>query len=107
MEGNIFEFESRDGSNILIELDESQTSGGMVEVSANGVMGKAEKSIEESLDTIKHLADAVVDKIKNAASKPDEVKVEFGIKFSADAGAFVAKVGAEAHLKLIMTWKNS
>jgi len=37
-------------------------------------------------------------------TKPDSVRVEFGIKLSASAGVIVASGGDEADFKISMTW---
>ena len=106
MSNNIFEF-GTDNQPILIELDDSVHVGGMVEVSAaSGAVGKAKKNFEDSLDTIEEVANAVQKKVNSSSSKPAEIKVEFGLKFSAEAGAIIAKTAVEAHIKLTLTWKN-
>jgi len=107
MAGSVFEFDSEDGSaSILVELDDSQRTRGMVPVGAGGVTGKAAKKFEESLDTVKGVANAVVNKLNSTVSKPQEVTIEFGLKFQADANAYITKVSGEAHINLKMTWKN-
>ena len=37
---------------------------------------------------------------------PNEIQFEFGIGFSATAGAVIAKAGAEANIKVTLTWKK-
>ena len=38
---------------------------------------------------------------------PDEIGLEFGIKFNAKAGAVFASVDSEATFKVSLKWKNS
>ena len=37
---------------------------------------------------------------------PDEIGLDFGIKFSAQAGAIFASVDSEATFKVSLKWKN-
>jgi hypothetical protein len=37
---------------------------------------------------------------------PDEVGVEFGVQLSAQTGAFIASVAAEANFKVSLTWRR-
>ena len=37
---------------------------------------------------------------------PDEIGLEFGVKFNASAGAFLASAGSEATFKVSLKWKN-
>ena len=37
---------------------------------------------------------------------PDEVAVEFGVQLSAQTGAFIASVAAEANFTVSMTWRR-
>ena len=37
---------------------------------------------------------------------PDEIELEFSVKFSADAGVIIAKAGAEASATITLTWKK-
>jgi hypothetical protein len=37
-------------------------------------------------------------------SSPQQVNIELGLKFTAAAGIIIAKVGAEGHCKVSLTW---
>jgi hypothetical protein len=42
--------------------------------------------------------------LQDLASKPDELGVEFGIKFTAEAGALIAKTALEGNIKISLKW---
>ena len=39
-------------------------------------------------------------------SNPEEIKLTFGVKLTAEAGAVVAKTGAEGHFEVEMLWRR-
>jgi hypothetical protein len=40
------------------------------------------------------------------AERPAGVQVAFGLKFDAEAGAFIAKTGMEASVNVTLTWSG-
>jgi len=55
---------------------------------------------------IKPAAEAVLNAFREM-NTPDEIALEFGLKFTAKAGAvFVASAGSEATFKVALKWKN-
>lgn len=109
---NIVEFELEsdqgDQKSILIDLDDSELrGGGEIEISAGmpgNVKGKAKEKFESAVEVMKVVAERLIKNVTESDIKPEEISVEFGIKFSATAGAFLAKAGSEAHLKVTMKW---
>ncbi|MFN3763514.1 MAG: CU044_2847 family protein, partial [Anaerolineae bacterium] len=55
---------------------------------------------------VRPVAEAVVRKLRGLSDPPDQVEVEFGLKLSAEAGAFLAAAGTEANYKVTLTWKR-
>ena len=64
------------------------------------------RNFGEALDALKSVGDSVFAKISEMPSAPDEVTVEVGLKFSAEAGAFIAKSSGEGALKATFKWKK-
>jgi Trypsin-co-occurring domain 1 len=101
------EFSSKQGTSIVVEVEEPQPETGEVRAGRpSAVAAKAKQTLEDSLDVVKPAAEALVDKLKNLASAPDEVGIEFGIKLSAEAGAFIASASTEANFSVKLTWKR-
>jgi hypothetical protein len=57
-----------------------------------------------ALAQVQEFASGVLDRFRSPPRAPDSVEVEFGIKLSAAAGVVIAQTGAEAHLKVKLTW---
>lgn len=102
----LVEFPLEDGTSILVEVDEVE-AGGVVKASRGSeTIAKAQKTFEEAMDKVKPAASAIIAKIRSLSDSPDEVEVEFGLKLSAEAGAFVASAGVEANYKVTLKWKK-
>jgi hypothetical protein len=53
-------------------------------------------SFEAAIEAIRPAAVAVASKLRNFADAPEDVEVEFGLKFAGQAGAFIASASTEA-----------
>ena len=102
----LVEFPLEDGSTILVEV-ESPEGGGMVPAARGGeTVVKAQETFEAALDKVHPAASAIIAKLRDLHDPPDEIGVEFGLKMSAEAGAFVAAAGVEANYKVTLKWKR-
>ena len=102
----LIEFPAEDGSTIVMEVEEPEGEG-MVRVSRPGeIAERAAQTFESALNSIKPAADALVRKLRNLDVQPEQIAVEFGIKFGAKAGAFFASADTEANFKVTLTWKR-
>jgi hypothetical protein len=96
-----------DGSQVLFEVEEHGRPPGPSPVSRlSETLDKAGDSIEQSLDSVKHLAGIVVRKLREAAPEaPNEIQVVFGLKVVAELQAFaIAKAAAEANYTITLKW---
>ncbi len=104
----LIEFSLEDGGSIMVEADESALGGGRVRGARAGeITERAKETFETALEKIKPAAATIIAKLRNLGEAPDEIGLEFGIKLSAEAGAFVASTGAEANFKVTLTWKRN
>jgi hypothetical protein len=111
----LVEFSLQEGGTMLVEVDEPEGSaettmrGGVVKAArpSGEVVESAQKTFEEALDKIKPAAQAIIDKLRELHDAPDEIGVEFGIKLSAEAGAFIASAGVEANYTVTLKWIKS
>lgn len=100
----LIEFPLQEGGSMLVEVDEPET-GGVVKASRAGEAAeKATQTLEEAIDKIKPAAQSIITQLRGLHDEPDEVAVEFGIKLSAAAGAFVASASVEANYKVSLKW---
>ena len=104
---HIVEFPLQEGGFIFVEV-ESATGSSLVPAATPGeVAGRVSQTFEAALAKAKPAAAAMIAELRDLVDPPDEVEMEFGIKLSADAGAFLASAGAEANYKITLTWKRS
>ena len=91
---------------ILVEFEEV----GVRAVSADPGewLEKSQKAIDRSMTTVKRMAKKAVRTIKGIpiSERPTKVEFQFGIKMTGEAGAVVAKAGAEAAITVTMTWEH-
>jgi len=70
------------------------------------IVEKSSKALDSSMNTIHNMATRVNSMIDAIAVKPDQVEVEFGLKFDAEMGAMIAKAGMEASINVKLTWER-
>ena len=74
--------------------------------------GRASSALETSAQTLeaavaaaKPVASAVVRQFRDLVDGTNSVRVKFGLKFSAEAGAIIASAGSEANFEIEVEWK--
>lgn len=108
MAKKLVEYKLEQSESILIEVEETEIEKGRVPVSRKlGVPEEAKKEFEKALEEVRPAADIILQKLKDLNSKPENIEIEFGIKMSAQAGAFIAATGLEANFKVTLSWKRT
>lgn len=103
----LVEFPLQDGGVVVVEIDKPETKGGPVRGLGGGeVMDRAKQTFEAALEKIRPVAGAIITQLRDLSEPPDKVKVEFGVKMSAEAGAVIASAGVEGNYKVTLTWTN-
>jgi len=62
----------------------------------------AAQSLQTMLAPVVQMSRVVLDQLTSVA--PQELKVEFGVELTAEAGAIVTKAGGGCHLTVTLTW---
>ena len=70
-----------------------------------GLAQVASCSLREALEPVTRMSQQVLEQLSHA--RPRELKVEFGVVLSAQAGAVLAKAGSDCHLTITMTWGHT
>jgi hypothetical protein len=92
------------GGSILVAQAQGDPRGPVRAGHRGDAIADATETLQQSLETIRRGARAVLDGLRETA--PDEIEVEFGIMLTAQAGAVIAKAGSECHLTVTLTWKS-
>lgn len=87
---------------------EFSSKGGFSEVSSSpvDVARKSAEALNEAMDTIQQMAQRVNATIKQLNEPPAVVEVDFGIKFTSEMGAVIAKAGIDCNINIKLTWKQ-
>lgn len=107
LEGSVkqlIEFELEGSGTIIVEVDWPESR--MERTSRGDSIVKATKSFDQALDHIKPAAQTVIAKLRSLADAPDEMEIEFGLKFAAKAGVVIASSDTEANFKVVMKWRR-
>jgi hypothetical protein len=99
----VVEMPLEDGSTILVEVSDDEQRLERVGRIGTVVRNSAE-TLEEALRRVRPAVTAVLNQARSLASPPDKVKVEFGVKLTAEAGVVIAKATTEANFKLSLEW---
>jgi hypothetical protein len=98
----IIEFTLESGDSVLIEVDQSNDRIGI----PDSIIEKANTTFESALNTVKPIADTIMDKILELNKPASEVEVRFGIKMTAGLGAIVASGSADINYEITLKWKQ-
>lgn len=102
----VVEMPLEDGGTILVEIaDDDQRLQRVGRVGK--VVRDSAETLEEALRRVKPVAAAVLGQLQDLATPPDTVKLEFGVKLTAEAGVVIAKAATEANFKLSLEWTSS
>jgi len=92
-----------DGGHFLVEVAENEP--GLRRASRAGdTVNAAVKSLTVALEPIRQAAESALGVFREAG--PLEVEIEFGVRLNAEAGAVIAKTGAEGHMTVKLTWRE-
>lgn len=101
----IIEIPTTSGQTILVETDanDAPTKRGLV---PKELSGEVMQSFEAGIDRVRPAAEAIVASLRAAIDRPNEIEVAFGIKVSAEAGAFIASASSEANFAVTLRWRD-
>ena len=100
---HLVEFPLEDGSSIVVEIDEPETAG-TVRASRGEALAKAKETLEEAFDKVLPVTKSVLQKLRSAGNRPDQIEVAFGVKLTTTAGAVIASAAAEANFNVTLRW---
>lgn len=101
----LIEFEL-DGQPVYVEAEISEPEGTRrVSLGSKDEPEKAESRFVDAVARIKPAAEAVLNAFREM-NTPDEIALEFGLNFSAKAGAVFTSADSSATFKVSLKWTN-
>jgi hypothetical protein len=104
----LVEFPLDQGGSVVIEVDEPAagpvTRG--VARDRTALVEAADKSFEDATAAVTPAAQSLLARLRAIEDPPDEIGIEFGVQLSAQTGAFIASVAAQANFTVSMTWRR-
>jgi hypothetical protein len=100
----LVEFPLEDTTSVIVEVHEPE---GVVRAGAKEEIARAKQTLEEALGKVLPATKSVVEKVRAAAGKPNEIEISFGINLSTAVGAFIAAAGTEANFCVTMRWTDA
>jgi hypothetical protein len=101
----IVKFELENGTHVFVEA-EDLSQGGEVRVGRGELIATARQKFDQAIAVITPVANALVTRLSQLVRAPNEVKIEFGVKLTAETGAIIAKTEAEANFMVSLSWKR-
>ncbi|MBQ0991075.1 hypothetical protein KBX08_13365 [Micromonospora sp. H61] len=96
---------TEDGDEVVFEIDRREAGFGEAGLGADQIV-EARKRFEAGLREINIAAQKALATFREAVHRPDDIEIEFGVNFNAQAGAVFAKTGVDAHLTVKLTWSG-
>ena len=100
----LVQFEVSPGREVLVETDEIGEGWMPVDRGDDGIV-RAAGRLTDHLDCIREAAAEALATFQKRLS-PDEIKLSFGIKITAEAGAVIARSAVEGNLGLELVWRR-
>jgi hypothetical protein len=104
----LVEFSLDQGGSVLIEVEEppagSVTRGLGKDRAA--LVQEADKTFEDATAAVVPAARSLLARLSSIEEPADEIGIMFGVQLSAQAGAFIASVAAQANFTVSMTWRR-
>ena len=106
MSNDVLKFKLADGTPVYVETNQAAPDADLRRVGrGGGPAAEVDRRFEDAVARIRPAAQVLLDSLRDLNS-PEEISLEFGLKFSASAGALFASVDSEAAFKVNIKWKN-
>ena len=94
-------FQGPEGSELVVEVADDTPGLELISRREDGLV-EARRRIRESLESTLPTLRSVVDTARALA--PQEMEIDFGMKFTAEAGVVVARTATEGHFSVRLRW---
>jgi len=104
----LVEFPLDQGGSVVIEVEDppaAPVTRGMGK-DRTALVEEADKSLEDATAAVTPAARSLLARLRSVDDPPDEIGIVFGVQLSAQTGAFIASVAAQANFTVSMTWRR-
>jgi hypothetical protein len=93
---------------VMVEVDSPTYLDGNAGIGPAGRGGRSDlpATFAAHLQSVREAATAALDVFRSSMS-PDEVRLSFGVKFTAEAGAVIARTALEGNLGVELVWHRA
>lgn len=104
----LVEFSLVEGGSVLVEVDEPLGGPVMrgIGKDRSALVERADETFEDATAAVTPAARSLIARLRSIDDPPDGVAIEFGVQLSAQTGALIASVAAQANFKVSMTWRR-
>lgn len=102
---DLVEFELN-GEKVFVEVEGQQSSDFLDEGFRGESFEQGNRKFLDAVKSVKPAAEAILEIFKGVQG-PDEIGLEFGLKFNAKVGVVLASADSEATFKLSLKWTDS
>ncbi len=104
----LVEFPLDQGGSVVIEIEEPAIGPVMRGVGKDrtALVEAADKTFEDATAAVTPAASSLLARLRSINDPPDEIVIVFGVQLSAQTGAFIASVAAQANFTVSMTWRR-
>lgn len=97
---------SETGADLIIEVDVEAARPLFRGGATSSSLERAAQTFESGVARIAPVAAGIITQLSGAVQNVGEVTVKFGVKFSAEAGVFIAAVSSDANFEVGLKWVN-
>jgi hypothetical protein len=104
----LVEFPLEQGGSVVVEID-GPPDGPVMRGLGKDYPFLAErtgKTFEQATASVVPAARSLMTRLRSIEDRPDEIGIDSGVQLSAQTGAFIASVAAEANFTVSMTWRR-
>jgi len=104
----LVDFPLDEGGSVLIEVEEppaGPVTRGLGR-DRTALVEQADKTFEDATAAVTPAARSLLARLRSIDDPPDEIGIQFGVQLSAQTGAFIASVAAEANFTVSVTWRR-
>jgi hypothetical protein len=105
---HLVEYPLDEGGSVIVEIDEPPAGPTVRGFGSDrsALVERAGETFEDATAAVTPVARSLIARLRSIEDPPDEVGIEFGVQLSAQTGAFVASVAAQANFKVSVIWRR-